>query len=182
MQLEYRLSLKELQEWNRVNLKFNRDWLNLFFHLLIGQALYLLLILVIYNTKINLSYLVFVIPLLLLLSLPYFSIPFSNYVLKLLWKKSTILLMLHPVIIINVDEDKIKIKTKTDHNESTMQWQIYNKVIETQTLFMLYQRKFSFPHSLFITIPKRAFSNDEQVNEFRELLRKKIEKFQQVRC
>ncbi len=180
MQLEYRLSLKDLQESNQASLKFNRDWLKLFFHLLIGQVLYFLLMSVISNIKFSILYVVVLTPLWLLFSHPYFSIPFSNYSLRLVWKKSTLLHMLHPVIIINADEDKIKIKT-VHTTESSSQWEIYNKVIETQNLFMLYQRKFSFPHSICLVIPKRAFSNDGQVDDFRELLRKNIEKFQQVR-
>ena len=53
--------------------------------------------------------------------------------------------------------------------QSNLKWQIYTHFIETKNLFMVYQSK-----QIFNVFPKRAFSNDEQIHEFRELLRTKL--------
>lgn len=79
----------------------------------------------------------------------------------------------HHPITIEIDEDKLKIQTI--NCESSIRWQLYIKAIETKNIFMLYQAK-----ALFNIIPKRAFNSDEELDEFRELVRTKIEKFQQI--
>ena len=53
--------------------------------------------------------------------------------------------------------------------QSTLKWQIYTHFIETTNLFMVYQSK-----RLFNMFPKRAFSNEQELDEFRYLLERKI--------
>lgn len=74
---------------------------------------------------------------------------------------------------VEVNEETIKMKNPVFN--SSVKWQLYIKAVETKNLFMIYQTK-----RLFDMIPKRAFSSNEQVEEFRELVRTKIEKFSKV--
>ena len=53
--------------------------------------------------------------------------------------------------------------------ESILQWKIFNKFIETNNLFVIYEEKF-----LFRIIPKRAFANNEELAGFRTILQENI--------
>lgn len=48
--------------------------------------------------------------------------------------------------------------------ESKLQWQVYTKFLEAKNVFLLYQS-----NNCFNIIPKRAFLNVEQIEEFRSL-------------
>ena len=58
---------------------------------------------------------------------------------------------------------------KSEKFENKLRWKIYIKFLETKNLFVLYQVS-----NVFNIFPKRAFDSDEQIEEFRELLRTKI--------
>lgn len=169
MQLEYRLSLKDYQEANQAHLKSQR-WIYFFFWFFMLLGLFFLATFFLANTSIDLFVIVWFLFFPIILFNPYFSNPIKNYFISRAWKG---LPNLHHPITIDVDEERLKIKTF--NCESSLQWQFHIKAIETKNLFILYQAK-----TLFNMLPKRAFSSDEEVKEFRELLRTKIEKFSQV--
>ena len=68
---------------------------------------------------------------------------------------------------INASEDGLLMQTP--YSESTNQWLLYTHFQETRNLFVVYQAK-----TVFSLVPKRAFGNSEQVNQFRHLLQRKI--------
>jgi len=169
MQLEYRLSLKDYQEANQAHLKLQR-WIYFFFWFFILGSLFFLVTPLLINRTPDLFGFVWFLSSAILLFNPYFSNPIKNYFLNRHWKN---LSNWHHPITIDVDEEKIK--SKTVDCESSVQWRLFIKAIETKNLFMLYPAK-----ACFNMIPKRAFSSDQQMDEFRELLRTKIEKFSQA--
>jgi hypothetical protein len=69
----------------------------------------------------------------------------------------------------NVEITQENLNIKGESFECTLKWKVYIKFMETPKSFMLYQSK-----NMFNLIPKRAFDSDEQIEEFRELLRAKI--------
>jgi hypothetical protein len=58
----------------------------------------------------------------------------------------------------------------TGHSRSDLKWSTFRRYLEQPTLFMLYVSEFSFH-----MVPKRAFANDVQLAEFRDLLRQHIQ-------
>ena len=57
---------------------------------------------------------------------------------------------------------------KTNTIDSRLSWTLYNKVVESNRAFLLIYGKWAYS-----MIPKNAFSNEGQVNVFRDLLRRK---------
>jgi hypothetical protein len=57
------------------------------------------------------------------------------------------------------------IKTDNGTTSSEMKWTAFRSFLDQPTLFMLYPSEFSFH-----MVPKRAFADDAQVEEFRDLL------------
>lgn len=169
MQLEYRLSLKDYQEANQAHFK-SQLWIYFFFWFFMIVGLLFILLSFVADTKIDVFGVVYFWSFALIFFNPYFSNPLKNYFIARAWKNNPSLD--HPITV-EVEKEIIKMKTITF--ESSIQWQLYIKAVETKNLFMLYQAK-----ALFNIIPKRAFSSDEQIEEFRELLRAKIVKFHQV--
>jgi hypothetical protein len=169
MQLEYRLSLKDYQEANQAHLKLQR-WVYFFFWFFILLGLFSIIIYFVSGRQLDVFVIIYLLVFPTILVNPYFSNPIKNSFISRIWKG---LPTLHHPITIEVNEEVLKIKTI--NSESSIQWQLYTKAVETKSLFMLYEAKM-----LFYMIPKRAFRSDEQVEEFRELLRTKIEKFQQL--
>ncbi|NET04958.1 MAG: YcxB family protein [Merismopedia sp. SIO2A8] len=49
--------------------------------------------------------------------------------------------------------------------QSTVNWQVYTKFVETKNLFIIYSSKLTFN-----IVPKRAFVSREDLAQFRELL------------
>jgi hypothetical protein len=58
---------------------------------------------------------------------------------------------------------------QTEHLNSKLDWSYYNKFLETDKFYLLFYGK-----AMFSIIPKRAFTSDEQQNQFRCILNKKI--------
>lgn len=169
MQLEYRLSVKDYQEANQAHLKLQL-WLYFFFWSFIIVGLFFLIIPLISEARLDLFSVCYFVFFAIIFFNPYFSNPLRNYFFSRTWKGFH---NFHHPITTEVDEEQLKMQTI--NCESSVKWQLYIKAIETKNLFMLYPSK-----ALFHLIPKRAFSSDEEVKEFRELLRTKIEKFSQV--
>ncbi len=69
------------------------------------------------------------------------------------------------------DEDGVS--SKTEFAESKNVWSAYPKVKENARFFMLY-----VDANRFAPIPKRAFTNREQADHFRELLKRKIARWE----
>lgn len=173
MQIEYRLSLKDYQEATQAHFKLQR-WIYFVFWFFILFGLLSLTIDFVSERQldvfvITITIITLLVPPVLFLN-PYFSNPIKNYFVARTWKNFP---NGHQPMSVEVNEEVIKIKSI--NFDTIMQWQLYIKAVETKNLFMLYQAK-----ALFNMIPKRAFSSDEQVEEFRELLRTKIEKFSKV--
>ncbi len=169
MQLEYRLSLKDYQEANQDHLKLQR-WIYFFFWFLILGGLFFLITPLFINRTPDIFGTVWFLSCAILLFNPYFSNPIKGYFINRNWKSLT---TWHHPITVEVNKEILKFTSVT--YESSIQWQFFIKAIETKNLFMLYPAK-----ALFNVIPKRAFSSDQQMDEFRGLLQTKIEKFQKV--
>lgn len=169
MQLEYRLSLKDYQEANQAHLKLQR-WVYYFFWFFILLGLLSLIISFVSGGQLDVFVIVYLLVFPVIFLNPYFSNPIKTYFINRAWKG---LPNLHHPISFEANAEILQIKTI--NSESSIQWQLYTKAVETKNLFMLYQGK-----RLFYILPKRAFSSNEQVEEFRELVRTKIEKFKQV--
>lgn len=63
------------------------------------------------------------------------------------------------------------IRFKTASVDSTLQWTLYERVIETPTLFLLIYGK-----KLYTLIPKRSFNSNEVMDMFRALLNETIQR------
>lgn len=169
MQLEYRLSLKDYQEANQAHFKL-QTWVYLVFWIFLLLWLLSITTLFVSGKELDWFLIIYLLVFPILFFNPYFSNPFKNYFIKRAWKG---LPNLHHPISFEVNEETLKFKSL--NFDSSLQWQLYIKAVETKNLFMLYQGKL-----LFNMIPKRAFNSDTQMEEFRELVRTKVEKFSTV--
>ena len=71
-------------------------------------------------------------------------------------------------LIFNNDE----IIFNTEKLNSTLEWKIYDKVLENTKFFLIYWGKYTFT-----VIPKRAFKDEMEINNFRNLLKEKISSY-----
>jgi hypothetical protein len=95
-----------------------------------------------------------------------FGFPPSKFFLKHQWKKIP---ELNDIVSFDFNLDEIT--WKNTHSQGTTNWSLYKKYIESKTLFLLYQQT-----NLFVIIPKRAFVDEAQLNQFREILQEKVVK------
>lgn len=95
-----------------------------------------------------------------------FGFPPSKFFLKHQWKKIP---DLHDIV--SFDFNLEEITWKNTHSQGTTNWSVYKKYIESKNLFLLYQQT-----NLFVIIPKKAFVDEEQLNQFREILQEKVVK------
>ncbi len=65
---------------------------------------------------------------------------------------------------------------KTTAIDSTLGWSYYDNAIEDSAVFVL-----SYGKSMCTVIPKRAFRNEDEVIQFRNLIQSKISKYQRQR-
>lgn len=179
MQLEYRLTLKDYQEANQTHFQKMRRlsyifcWLLSIFFGVIGLLSVIASILLLtgmisdnnleepISTLINgcvfLAVAIFVNPTLNLL---------QRYLIYRNWKSNP---SIREPVNIEVTEEGIDFEGATF--KSAIKWQIYTNFLESKNLFMLYQS-----NNLFNMIPKRAFSSNEQINQFRDLIGRMIVK------
>jgi hypothetical protein len=68
--------------------------------------------------------------------------------------------------------DEAGVHAKTNTYDAKRLWTAYFSVLESKRLFLLVYGK-----GVYATIPKRAFSGEEQIRAFREMLERKIGKF-----
>ncbi|UDQ97863.1 YcxB family protein [Lentisphaerota bacterium WC36G] len=107
-------------------------------------------------------------------SIIFYLIPFSIFLLAVsivsyfYLKKffTTNLECFENVTMIFHDEN---ILVKTPKLESNLKWDFFKKVINDQGFILLYQNKYQIT-----IIPKRAFSNEEELSQFIELAKSKI--------
>jgi hypothetical protein len=64
---------------------------------------------------------------------------------------------------------------KTTSINSEIKWNFYTRVWETQKFFYIFYGK-----DIFSLIPKRAFKKDENITEFRELVKGKIHDYNSI--
>ncbi len=60
-------------------------------------------------------------------------------------------------------------ETKSSLRSSKLSWENYEKIQETEEDFICHLNNYSFH-----TVPKRFFKDDQQINEFRDLVREKL--------
>jgi hypothetical protein len=68
--------------------------------------------------------------------------------------------------------DEAGVHARTSTYDAKRPWAAYSSVLESNRLFLLVYGK-----GLYATIPKRAFSDDKQIQVFRDMLQRKIGKF-----
>lgn len=160
MNLEYRLTFNDYLEANQAHLKSQRFS---YFFLWVGS---ILLIVWGFDCILIGDILIFFFFVILgIFANPSFN-PLQRYYLASTWKSQP---SIREPITIEVTKEGLTLYSS--YFKSHLKWQIYTGFIETKNLFMVYQSK-----RFFNWFPKRAFSSDEQVHEFRELLRTMIVK------
>ena len=65
---------------------------------------------------------------------------------------------------------------KTISIDSTLLWSHYDSVIEDSILFLL-----NYGKSMYTVVPKRAFKNEDEINQFRKLVQTNITKYKKQR-
>jgi hypothetical protein len=64
------------------------------------------------------------------------------------------------------------VHAKTSTIDARRLWTGYSTVLEGETLFLLVYGKW-----LYVAIPKRVFASDEEIEGFRQMLERKIGRF-----
>ena len=170
MQLEYRLNLKDYQEANQTHFqKMQRlSYIFCWAVSVVFSVIGLLIVVdsILLKTGIGLN----IINGCLFLALGIFLNPALNllqrYMIYKNWKSNP---SIREPVNLEVSEEGINSQGATF--QSAIKWQIFTKFLESKNLFILYQS-----NNLFNMIPKRAFSSDEQIEQFRDLLRTMIVK------
>lgn len=164
MKFEYRLTIKDFKEANRVHATKGI----LQYLLILGGFLVLISLLpLITQVNVSLQEILWsvLLPNLVFFSLAYLMIYFiRQIIIKRTWDSQP---SLRHEISVETSDEWVKITTTL--SEAKMQWSFYTHWRETPNLFMVYQSR-----NCLNMFPKRAFSSDEQANEFRELLGNKI--------
>jgi len=158
MNLEYRLTFNDFLEANQAHLK-SHGFLYLFLWVVSGLMVVVglasLLIGDIWNFCFSVILGICINPSFYLL---------QRYCLARTWKSQR---CIREPVTLEVTEEGLTLSSP--YFQSNLKWQIYTGFLETKNLFMVYQSE-----RLFNLFPKRAFNSDEQINEFRELLRTMI--------
>lgn len=160
MNIEFRLTLKDYQEASQAHIKSQHL---LYFFNWSASILFLLLgVVMLFSKDILFSVFLVVIG---ICSNPSFN-PLQNYFIARLWKSQP---SIREPMTLEISEEGLT--GSSPIFQSTVKWQIYTHFIETTNLFVVYQSK-----RLFNMFPKRAFSNEQELDEFRYLLERKIVK------
>lgn len=96
--------------------------------------------------------------LLLIISFAYFLIPRLVYDRGTKYKDT-----------VNLFFSSDKIDFSTENVASQLAWSLYKKVIEDENFYLLYYGK-----NLFTIIPKRIFRNEEEKDNFNQILQEKL--------
>lgn len=83
-----------------------------------------------------------------------------------LWKKEP---NISKPLFVDISEDDLHIISA--HEEGIIKWEAFNRFMETKKIFMIFRQR-----SMFNVIPKRVFGDLNEVEKFRKLLFKKIQK------
>jgi YcxB-like protein len=70
-------------------------------------------------------------------------------------------------VIFAFDEDGLE--TKSESISSQIKWDRFVKICETKKDFIFFPQE-----NIFYTVPKISFKNDEQINNFKDLIREKL--------
>ena len=95
---------------------------------------------------------------------------FQRWLVRRAWKQTA---SLHDPIALEVTESEMSFAMA--NASAQMNWRAFIRCIETPHLFLLYQSP-----QLFNLVPKRAFANTEQLEEFRSLLKIGIRNFLKI--
>ena len=165
MKVEYRMSLEDYIEINQAHLK-HQKWLYLLlwiFSIFLVLTALLYLILSFFQQDFSFIQAIFFI------ILGIFIHPDLNFgrrrMLVSTWKSHR---GMQEPMTLEALEDGIVIESTLF--KSHLKWGMYIKWLETKNLFILYQSAQSFN-----VVPKRAFIQDEDINEFRALLQENIQ-------
>jgi YcxB-like protein len=162
MKIEYRLNLKDYQEANKFHSrtqKFNY-WL-----------LWIISVLLIFSSILHIVFLPNIYSIFLGLFLgiilnPEFAL-LRNFFIRLAWKNQSNAVR-EPVAIEITEEGIAK---EASSYSSLVRWPVFSKFLETPNLFIVYEGK-----CLMHIIPKRSFSGNEQIQEFKAVLNEKLER------
>ncbi|MBW4644831.1 MAG: YcxB family protein [Goleter apudmare HA4340-LM2] len=164
MRFEYRLNINDLKEANQAHSK-KFLWKYYLFMILTVLLASILPLLKQGSITINEMLLSVIVPNLLFFAFLYLGVRISQkFMINRAWKNQ-------PGVktAINVETTEEGLQIKTDLSESKLNWSLYTHWQETPNLFMLYQSL-----NIFNLFPKRAFSSEAEMNEFRELLKIKL--------
>ncbi len=158
MHLEYRLTFNDFLEANQAHLKSHR-----FLYLVLWVVSSLMVVAGLVSILIGNIWDSCYSIILGICIFPSFNL-LQRYCLARTWKSQP---SIREPITFEVTEEGLTVSSP--YFQSNVKWQIYTGFLETKNLFMVYQSK-----QLYNLFPKRAFYSDEQINEFRELLRTMI--------
>jgi YcxB-like protein len=164
MRFEYRLTLNDYQEFNQTHSKQ--------IHLKLGIAYFVIVLLtnglpLLSKTNLSIQEILLnvILPSLLagiLIFVVFYII--HQFSIKRAWNSAH---LGKDETVVEVNDEELTINTPL--SRSTLKWAAYTHWKETLNLFLVYQS--ANCSSLF---PKRAFISQEQIDEFRELLRSKL--------
>jgi hypothetical protein len=159
MNFEYRLNIEDLKEGYRANLPGLGKYTFIIGGIVILVDSFPLLL----KGTISFQKIIsgVITPSLLILAFFYFFRFYQSYSLK----KMLNLPEVNGDVIVETSDEGLTITTVT--SESKTKWNMYGYWKETSNLFLLYYQV----NVLLNIFPKRAFIDDEQIHEFRELLR-----------
>lgn len=164
MKFEYRLQVNDIKEANQAH---SQKGLLIYCFVLIGILLLISILPLLMQGGASFSEIItsIVLPNLLIFAIVYFCMRIArNFAINRTWNSQP---GLKNEISVETLEDGLQINTAL--LESKMKWLIFTHWRETPNLFMVYQS-----NNCFNLFPKRAFSDNEQINEFRELLSVKL--------
>ena len=159
MKIEIRLNIKDYQEAFKANFKQQKfryylRWIVTIMWLLlafinfinndIGESIFVLLFIIVYNIIVSLL---------------------QQNLIKRYWNNQSLILRQS----VKIEFTPKLFKLKAEGCELFMEWKYFSHFLETKNLFILYEGKY-----LFKIIPKRAFSSDEDLQNFRILLKRNI--------
>ncbi|MEQ8539273.1 MAG: YcxB family protein [Coleofasciculus sp. D1-CHI-01] len=163
MRLEYRLTLNEYIEAMEADGKARNPWL---FNSSWSTTIFAIIIALFYGFSINFFAIAFSIFMfwLAIITSPLISKRLYRWQISGNYKNDP---RMHQCLTVELDENTIQV-TSADAT-AQYQWKGFDYFIEADNVFNLYVSK-----KIFFLIPKRVFSNSEQIDSFRNIIIEKI--------
>ena len=87
-----------------------------------------------------------------------------SYRVARVWKKEP---SVHDSLMVDIGEDELHIVSQ--HEDGRIKWSAFSRFLETKNLFLIFRQR-----NVFNVIPKRIFRDASEIENFRQLLKKKL--------